>query len=78
MKKVKKLKELDVFDSVWVKEDDIIYSGWVMDVTRRSIVICYGEDLKDFRFRFDKSEDEITINQNNKVLYCNDPSENSF
>lgn len=76
--KTKKLKELDILDSVWIKEDETIYSGWVMEKTRRSIVVCYGEDLRDFRFRLEKSEDGITIHQNNKTLYCNEPSENSF
>ena len=74
--KTKKLKELDVIDSVWVEEDGVIYSGWVMDKTRRSIIVCYGDDLRDFKFRLDKSNDEVTICQNNKILYCNEPVKN--
>jgi len=70
----KTIKELDYIDTIWIKENDIIYEGWVFDITRRSIVICYDEDLKDYRFRIAGLGDNTEIIQDNKILYCNEPS----
>lgn len=72
-KPMKKLRDLDIMHSVWVLQDEILYEGWVMEISRRSIVVCYGDDLQDYKFRFDKSEDGLTINQDNKILYANRP-----
>ena len=72
----KTIKDLDLLDSVWVKDDDIIYSGWIFDITRRSIIVCYGNDLRDYRFRTNKLGNEELIEQDNKTLYCNNPDGN--
>lgn len=69
----KTIKDLDYIDTVWVKEDNVIYNGWVFDITRRCIIVVYGPDQRDFRFRVDKAFDKTELEQNNKTLYCNNP-----
>lgn len=69
----KTIKDLDLLDSIWVKDDDIIYSGWIFDITRRSIIVCYGNDLRDYRFRITNLGNNTEITQDNKILYCNKP-----
>lgn len=71
-KPLKKIKDLTIFDDVWVKEDNIIYKGWILDITRRCIVVCYAPDLRDFRFRVDKFLDKMEMTQDSKVLYANE------
>jgi len=73
--KLKTLKDLDYLDSVWIKEDDEIFEGWVFDFTRRCIIVVYGHDLRDFRFRMEKPFNRTEIQQNDKTLYCNEPEE---
>lgn len=72
--KLKTLKDLDYLDSVWIKEDDEIFEGWVFDFTRRCIIVVYGNELRDFRFRLEKPLDRTEIEQDGKILYCNDPN----
>ena len=72
--KLKTVKDLDYLDSVWVKEDSEIFEGWVFDFTRRCIIVVYGNDLRDFRFRLEKPLDRTEIEQDGKILYCNDPN----
>lgn len=70
--KIKTIKDLDIFDSVWIEDDGNIYDGWVFDITRRCIVVVYGNDLKDFRFQIPKPINVTEIVQGNKKLYCNE------
>lgn len=72
--KLKTLKDLDYLDSVWIKEDDEIFEGWVFDFTRRCVIVVYGNDLRDFRFRLEKPLDRTEIEQDGKILYCNNPN----
>ena len=65
----KTIRQLDFLDDVWVKDGDILYKGWVFDKTRRHIVVCY--DIYDYKFRI--AGQEYTIEQENKILYCNKP-----
>lgn len=73
--KNKTFKELDYLDSVWIREDGVLYEGWVFDITRRCIVVVYGHDLKDFRFRIDKTMNDTELEQDSRILYCNEPDE---
>ena len=73
--KNKTFKELDYLDSVWIREDGVLYEGWVFDITRRCIVVVYGHDLKDFRFRIDKTMNDTELEQDSRILYCNEPNE---
>ena len=74
-KSLKKIKNLDFLDTIWVKEEDVIFEGWVFDITRRCIIVVYGKDLRDFRFRTEKFLDKTEIIQDDKILYCNEPNE---
>lgn len=73
--KLKTLKDLDILDSVWIKEEGVIFEGWIFDITRRSIIVVYGKDLRDFRFRLEKPFNRTEIEQDNRILYCNEPKE---
>ena len=69
--KLKTVKDLDYLDSIWIKEDGEVFVGWVFDITRRCIIVVYGSDLRDFRFRIDKNMDKTELSQDDKTLYCN-------
>ncbi len=66
----KTIRQLDLLSDVWVKDGDIVYKGMVWDITRRHITVIYGED-SSYKFRISKQED--IIEQDNKILYCNEP-----
>lgn len=65
----KTLRNLDLLDDVWIKDGDILYKGWVFDISRRHITVCYGD--VDYKFRINKQD--YTIEQDGKILYCNKP-----
>ena len=69
----RKVKDLDIFDTVWVLDNGELFDGWIFDVTRRAVIVLYDSGLKDFRFRTEKLGDQTEINQDNKTLYCNKP-----
>ena len=72
--KLKTVKDLQLMDDIWIKENDEIYSGWVWDISRRCITVIYGEDLRDFRFQIPRPMTSCVIEQDNKILYCNNPN----
>lgn len=65
----KTVRNLDYLDDVWVKDGDVLYKGWIWDISRRHVTVCYG-DL-DYKFRISKQDD--IIEQDDKILYCNEP-----
>ena len=67
------IKDLQIFDDIWIKEDNIIYKGWVYDISRRCITVVYGEDLRDFKFQIPRPINVPEIEQSDKILYCNNP-----
>lgn len=69
----KTVKDLQLMDDIWVKEDGEIYSGWVWDISRRCITVIYGEDIRDYKFQMQKPLNRTTIEQDNKILFCNKP-----
>ena len=71
--KLKTVKDLQLMDDIWVKEDGEIYSGWVWDISRRCITVIYGEDIRDYKFQMQKPLNRTTIEQDNKILFCNKP-----
>ena len=73
----KTIKDLDVFDSVWIKEGEEIYSGWIFDVSRRHITVVYDLAQKDYTFRIPKPLTLTEIEQDNKILYCNKPNDDN-
>lgn len=76
-KPLKTIKDLEIFDDVWVKENDEIYRGWIFDITRRNIVVCYGNQPLDFRFQIPRPLTLTEVKQDNKILYCNEPENNN-
>lgn len=69
----KTVKDLQLMDDIWVKEDGEIYSGWVWDISRRCVTVIYGEDLRDYKFQMQKPLNRTDIEQDNKILFCNKP-----
>ena len=69
----KTVKDLQLMDDIWVKEDGEVYSGWIWDISRRCVTVVYGEDLRDYRFQMQKPLNRTTIEQDNKILFCNKP-----
>lgn len=69
----KTVKDLQLMDDIWVKEDGEIYSGWVWDISRRCVTVIYGEDLRDCKFQMQKPLNRTSIEQDNKILFCNKP-----
>ena len=72
----KTFKDLQVFDTVWIKENGIIYNGWVFEISRRCITVVYGNDLKDYKFQIPRPLSLVEITQDNKTLYCNELQRN--
>ena len=70
--KIKTVKDLQLMDDVWIKEEGEIYKGWVWDISRRCITVVYGEDLRDYKFQIPKPITSTQIKQDNKVLFCNE------
>lgn len=72
----KTIKDIEFFDDVWIKDNDVIYKGWVWEKTRRHITVIYNEGILDFKFNLTKPFNRTSIEQDNKVLYCNKIKEN--
>lgn len=72
------IENLKILDTVWIKDDGILYEGWIFDITRRCIIVVYAPDLRDFRFRIDKQFDKTEVEQDNKILYCNEPTNETY
>ena len=70
---LKTVKDLEVFDSIWIKEDGEIYSGWIFDISRRHITVVYNLAQKDYMFQIPRPLTVDKIEQDNKILYCNNP-----
>ena len=71
--KIKTVKDLDLMDDIWIKEDNEIYTGWIWDISRRCITVLYGEDLRDYKFQIPRPMNVSEIEQDSKILYCNNP-----
>ena len=72
-KPLKTVKDLDVFDDVWIEEEGIVYYGWVYEISRRHITVVYDNALRDYKFQIVKPLTNDKIEQDNKILYCNEP-----
>lgn len=69
---LKTVKDLDIFDDVWIKEDGVIQKGWIYDISRRCITVVYGNGLRDFKFQIPRPMNVTEIVQGEKILYCNE------
>ena len=72
-KPLKTIKDLDVFDDVWIKEDNEIYYGWIYEISRRHITVVYDNAKRDYIFQIIKPLSNTQLEQDNKILYCNKP-----
>ena len=73
---IKTLQDLEIFDTVWVKDlDGNIQKGWVFDLTKKHIIVTIPMDgqFQDYRFRTIRPLTNTEIKQNDIVLYLNDP-----
>ena len=70
---LKTVKDLQLMDDVWIKEDDEVYMGWIWDISRRCITVIYGEGLRDYKFQIQKPLNRTSIEQDGKTLFCNKP-----
>ena len=71
------VKDLQIFDDIWIKDEEEIFKGWIFDISRRCITVVYGEDLRDFKFQIPRPTNVTEIIQGNKILYCNEPENNN-
>ena len=71
--KEKTVKDLQLMDDIWIKENNELYKGWVWEISRRCITVVYGGDNRDYRFQMPRPLTNTQIEQDNKILYCNKP-----
>lgn len=76
-KPLKIVKDLDVFDDVWVKEGNDVYYGWIYEITRRHVTVVYDNAKRDYKFYIEKQSKQSQIEQDNKILYCNKPKDDN-
>lgn len=67
------INDLDIMDDVWIKEDGKIFKGWVWEKTRRHLTVVYDNAIKDYKFNLIRPLTKFTLEQDNKILYCNEP-----
>lgn len=72
-KPLKIVKDLDIFDDVWIKEGNDVYYGWIYEITRRHVTVVYDNAKRDYKFYIEKQSKQTQIEQDNKILYCNKP-----
>lgn len=72
----KTLAELDFIDTVWVKDKDNLYEGWVFDITKKHIIIVVSlsnGDSLEYRFNKTRPLTQTELVQNDKILFLNEP-----
>ena len=48
---------------------------YILDILQSmGATVIYGEDLRDFRFQIPRPMTSCVIEQDNKILYCNNPN----
>ena len=65
------LNSISQFDDVWIKIDNKIYEGWVVDRIENNINIVYSDSnnkLQDAFFKIERPFNRNYITQNNKTL----------
>lgn len=79
-KSLKTLQDLEIFDTIWVKDGDTIRKGWVFDLTKKHVIATVFDDNgNSFDYRFNISRPFTTdfIEHNNTKLLLNDPGNDS-
>ena len=68
--------DCDILDTVWIKDNDKIYSGFVWEKTRRRLLVSYykeNEGFVDVSFVTTGLSKETKIEKNNLTLYFQKP-----
>lgn len=70
---LRQIKDLKVYDDVYLKIDDTIYEAWVFEKTAKRILLNYTENSKmlDTQFIISEKENKTIIQENNRVLILN-------
>ena len=71
------LANIKQFDDVWVKENDLIFEGWVVKKEGGVLFIVYTDNnkkLQDALFKIERPLDRTQIEDNGKILYLNNYS----
>lgn len=74
----KDIQSLKILDTIFIRDNNTLYEGWVFDITRRCIIVVFGPNLEDFRFRVEDKSKESIIEQDGKILYCNKPENEEY
>lgn len=72
----KTLAELDFIDTVWIKDNDKLYEGWVFDITKKHVIVVVSlSDGDSLEYRFNKTRPltQVKLVQNDKILFLNKP-----
>lgn len=67
---IKTLQNIEIFDTVWVLEDNTLYEGWIFDKTKNILSIIYkgNEELK---VRYNRPLDRSFIEDNSFTIFFN-------
>ena len=68
------LANIKQFDDVWIKENDLIFEGWVVKKEGGVLFIVYTDNnkkLQDALFKIERPLDRTQIEDNGKILYLN-------
>lgn len=68
--------DCDILDTVWIKDNDKIYSGFIWEKTRRRLLVSYykeNEGFVDVSFVTTGLSKETKIEKNNLTLYFQKP-----
>ena len=71
---LKTIAEIKQFDDVWIKIDDLIYEGWVVNNEDNNIYIVYTDKnnkLQDIVFKIERPLNRTVLENNRKVLILN-------
>lgn len=70
---LKKIKDIQIYDDVYIQIDNQIYTAWVVQKNINSIIIDYtiGEDFKEYTFNIRGMWNKTQIIQDNKMLILN-------
>lgn len=74
IKELTNLSQLKQFDDVWIKIENFICEGWVLEIVKDIISIVYTDSngkLQETRFNLERPLDRTVLEQNNRILILN-------
>lgn len=68
-----KIKDLRVYDDVYIKVEDQLYIAWVVEKTENRLLLSYeiNKKLQDMQFIIADLENQSVIKELNRVLILN-------